>query len=78
MKAISIGSLLICFILFAVSTEAQKYTTRVFSGGFGIEGGLPSGSAESGMKGSFGVDMHFGFRAGPGFITLTGGLNGFL
>jgi hypothetical protein len=78
MKAISSGSLIVCFFLFSVSTNAQKYTTKVFSGGFGIEGGLPSGSAETGMKGSFGVDVHFGFRAGPGFVTLTGGVNGFL
>jgi hypothetical protein len=59
------------------SANAQKYNTKFFSGGLGIEAGLPSGSAETMMTGAFGLDAHFGFRAGPGFITLIGGIVGY-
>lgn len=64
-------------LLLSISANAQRYSTKFFSGGFGIEAGIPSGSAETKMVGAFGIDLHFGFRAGPGFITLTGGIIGY-
>lgn len=70
--------LLPLILLIAAETPAlaQKETDRGLGGGIGIKAGLPFGGPVTMSKGAFGVDLRFGLRAGPGFVTLTLGLMG--
>ena len=77
MKQFTFTMLVILLACCSLSTKAQRYNTKFFTGGFGLEGGLPWGSFVKGMKGSMGLDLRFAFKGGPGYITLSGGLTGF-
>lgn len=56
---------------------AQKENTKGFGFGIAIDTGTPFGGASASKKGSAGLDLRFGYRVGPGFVTLTLGIQGF-
>ncbi len=62
------GILLSCVL----PAMAQK-PGKMFSAGFGIEGGWPVGDLKNSYGGYGGVTARFALRAGPGFATFTTG-----
>jgi hypothetical protein len=69
---------LFCFLaLVCITAKAQK-ETKNFSVGFGLEGGLPTGDANQAYHFTGGVTIRLSYHAGPGFVTLTSGVVGFL
>ncbi|HEV3325019.1 MAG TPA: hypothetical protein VG052_05420 [Puia sp.] len=64
------------FTLCISNTMAQK-ETKQFSVGIGIEAGAPQGAFSDLYSLAAGFTVRFSYRAGPGFITLTGGAVGY-
>ena len=60
------------FTLFTFESRAQK-ETKMFSVGFGIEAGLPTGTTADLYSVAAGITIRFSYHVGPGFVTLTGG-----
>ncbi len=70
MKAIIV--IVAIFTLCIGRTMAQKETKK-FSVGFGLEGGVPTGSYADLFNFAVGITARFSYHAGPGFVTLTTG-----
>jgi hypothetical protein len=64
--------LILSVVICANQTMAQKETKK-FSVGFGIEAGLPTGSASNLYSFAAGLTIRFSYHVGPGFVTLTSG-----
>ena len=64
---------LICLMLVCFTATAQKEGKK-FSGGFGLEAGLPVGTANTVYHFTGGLSIRFSYHAGPGFITLSSGV----
>jgi hypothetical protein len=58
------------------AARAQKETKK-FSVGFGIEAGVPNGNLADIYTTAVGLTIRFSWLAGPGFVTLTGGVVGY-
>lgn len=60
-------------VLVCITTNAQK-ENKLFSAGFGVEAGVPVGTANTAYKFTAGLGIRFSYHAGPGFITLGSGV----
>ena len=72
----SVMMLVVVFLLGLSSLFAQK-ETKNFSVGFGLEGGVPAGGLKDIYNFAVGLTVRFSYKAGPGFVTLTGGALGY-
>jgi hypothetical protein len=68
----------ISLIVLCVANATAQKQTKKFSVGFGIEGGVPSGSYSTAYTSDIGLTVRFSFLAGPGYVTLTTGAIGLL
>lgn len=78
MKKSIIGMVLLIAISLTQNANAQKEKEgKKFTGGFGIETGYETGDPgfKSVFSSEFGLSARFGFKVGPGWITLTPGSN---
>jgi hypothetical protein len=78
MKKTIIGMALMIAVSLTQNANAQKEKPgKVFTGGFGIETGLVTGDPgfKSEFSSEFGLSARFGYKVGPGWITLTPGGN---
>jgi hypothetical protein len=66
----------VVFTLCIFKSMAQK-ETKQFSFGFGLEGGIPTGSASNLYSFAIGITVRFSYHVGPGFVTLTTGAIGY-
>lgn len=75
MKKINcVAIIFVCLlILSSVTVKAQKEDKKL-SVGFGLEGGLPLGTAKNSYDFTGGITIRLSYHAGPGFVTLTSGV----
>jgi hypothetical protein len=60
-------------LLFAALPSMAQRESKLFSFGFGIEGGIPLSDMKTSYTGGGGVTGRFSLHAGPGFVTFTAG-----
>ena len=60
-----------------LSTAKAQKETKKFSAGFGIEAGVPTGTAADVYTAAIGLTVRLSWKAGPGFVTLTSGAIGY-
>ena len=70
--------MLSCFLVLGTMAVQAQNESKVFSFGFGLEGGLPLGDAKAAYKFAGGLTLRASYHAGPGFITLTSGALAYL
>jgi hypothetical protein len=74
--AVVLGSF--CLILCgSFSANAQKDSSKL-SFGFGLEAGVPTGDAKAAYNFTGGLTVRLSYHAGPGFLTLTTGAEGYV
>jgi hypothetical protein len=61
----------------SLQSNAQK-PGKLFSVGFGLEGGAPVNNAATAYSFTAGMTLRFSLHAGPGFATLASGWNAFI
>jgi hypothetical protein len=77
-KMYAAGFGLFCLLLCgSFSASAQKDSAK-FSVGFGLEAGVPTGVAKTAYNFTGGLTLRFSYHAGPGFLTLTTGAEGYV
>lgn len=62
----------VCLLSFVLPAMAQK-PGKIFSAGFGIEAGIPTGDLHNTFNATVGATARFALRAGPGYATFTTG-----
>ncbi|HLK30652.1 MAG TPA: outer membrane beta-barrel protein [Puia sp.] len=79
MKKISYVALgIFCFLVLGSLSASAQSDSKKFSVGFGLEGGLPVGDANTGYHFTGGITIRFAYHVGPGFVTLTSGAVGYI
>jgi hypothetical protein len=77
MKRVLLAAVSCALVLLSFQSNAQS-AAKKWSIGFGFTGGIPLGSTKTAFNVNGGLDLRFAYKAGPGYATLSAGVNGFI